>query len=412
MDVEDVDVQDLMVVSSEDVRTGLSTDTIRRAILENLNFIQGRMPRIATKNDWYMALAYTVRDRMLSHWVRSTEELRQTVRAVCYFSAEFLMGPHLANAIMNLGIYDQTREAVSMLGLDFDELVAQETEPGLGNGGLGRLAACFLDSMATQKIYALGYGIRYEFGIFDQEIVDGWQREITDKWLALGNPWEIARPEITYYVQFGGYVEHYRDENGRDRVRWVPDRLVKGMAYDTPIPGYEVEVVNILRLWKSEACESFDFQAFNIGDYVGAVEEKIASETISKILYPNDEPAAGKELRLSQQYFFVCCSLQDMIKTHGMAGGKPETVHERYSVQLNDTHPSIAVAELMRLLVDEYRMDWDVAWDVTKKTFAYTNHTLLPEALEKWPISLFGRVLPRHLEIVYEINRRFLGEVG
>ena len=227
MDVEDVDVQDLMVVSSEDVRTGLSTDTIRRAILENLNFIQGRMPRIATKNDWYMALAYTVRDRMLSHWVRSTEELRQTVRAVCYFSAEFLMGPHLANAIMNLGIYDQTREAVSMLGLDFDELVAQETEPGLGNGGLGRLAACFLDSMATQKIYALGYGIRYEFGIFDQEIVDGWQREITDKWLALGNPWEIARPEITYYVQFGGYVEHYRDENGRDRVRWVPDRLVK-----------------------------------------------------------------------------------------------------------------------------------------------------------------------------------------
>ncbi|HOC45393.1 MAG TPA: glycogen/starch/alpha-glucan phosphorylase, partial [Syntrophorhabdaceae bacterium] len=281
MDVEDVDVQDLMVVSSEDVRTGLSTDTIRRAILENLNFIQGRMPRIATKNDWYMALAYTVRDRMLSHWVRSTEELRQTVRAVCYFSAEFLMGPHLANAIMNLGIYDQTREAVSMLGLDFDELVAQETEPGLGNGGLGRLAACFLDSMATQKIYALGYGIRYEFGIFDQEIVDGWQREITDKWLALGNPWEIARPEITYYVQFGGYVEHYRDENGRDRVRWVPDRLVKGMAYDTPIPGYEVEVVNILRLWKSEACESFDFQAFNIGDYVGAVEEKIASETIS-----------------------------------------------------------------------------------------------------------------------------------
>ncbi|MBP1748570.1 MAG: glycogen phosphorylase [Deltaproteobacteria bacterium] len=363
MDLEDVEIQDLMVVSSEDVRTGLSTDTIRRAILENLNFVQGRVPRVATKNDWYMALAYTVRDRMLSHWVRSTEELRQSARAVCYFSAEFLMGPHLANAMINLGIYDQTKEAVLKLGLDFDELIAQEAEPGLGNGGLGRLAACFLDSMATQKIYALGYGIRYEFGIFDQEIVDGWQREITDKWLALGNPWEIGRPEITYYVQFGGRTEHYSDENGSDRIRWIPDRVVKGMAYDTPVPGYDVEIVNILRLWKSEACESFDFQAFNTGDYVGAV------------------------------------------------GGKPESLHERYAVQLNDTHPSIAVAELMRLLVDQYRFDWGAAWVVTKKIFAYTNHTLLPEALEKWPISLFGSILPRHLEIIYEINRRFLDEV-
>lgn len=411
MDLEDVETQDLMAISSEDVRTGLSADTIRRAILENLNFIQGRVPRIATKNDWYMALAYTVRDRMLSHWVRSTEELRMSARAVCYFSAEFLMGPHLANAMINLGIFDQTREAVLKLGLDLDELIAQETEPGLGNGGLGRLAACFLDSMATQKIYALGYGIRYEFGIFDQEITDGWQREITDKWLALGNPWEIARPEITYYVQFGGHTEHYRDEKGFDHVRWIPDRVVKGMAYDTPVPGYNVEIVNILRLWKSEACESFDFQAFNTGDYEGAVEEKIASETISKILYPNDEPASGKELRLSQQYFFVSCSLQDMIRIHGLVGGKPEELHERYAVQLNDTHPSIAVAELMRLLVDLYMVDWDTAWDITKKTFAYTNHTLLPEALEKWQISLFGRVLPRHLEIIYEINRRFLDEV-
>ncbi len=411
MDLEDVETQDLITISSEDVRTGLNSDTIRRAILENLNFIQGRVPRIATKNDWYMALAYTVRDRMLSHWVRSTEELRMSARAVCYFSAEFLMGPHLANAMINLGILDQTREAVLKLGLDFDELIAQETEPGLGNGGLGRLAACFLDSMATQKIYALGYGIRYEFGIFDQEITDGWQREITDKWLALGNPWEIARPEITYYVQFGGHTEHYRDDNGFDRVRWIPDRVVRGMAYDTPVPGYNVEIVNILRLWKSEACESFDFQAFNTGDYEGAVEEKIASETISKILYPNDEPASGKELRLSQQYFFVSCSLQDMIRIHSLVGGKPENLHQRYAVQLNDTHPSIAVAELMRILVDIYMIDWDTAWDITKKTFAYTNHTLLPEALEKWQISLFGRVLPRHLEIIYEINRRFLDEV-
>ncbi|MHB8110121.1 MAG: glycogen/starch/alpha-glucan phosphorylase [Syntrophorhabdaceae bacterium] len=410
MDIENPEIQDARLMSAEDVRTGLGPDTIRQAILENLNFIQARIPRIATKNDWYMAVAYTVRDRMLKHWVRSTEEIRQSARAVCYLSAEFLLGPHLANAMINLGMYEPAKEAVEKLGLDLDEIIAQEAEPGLGNGGLGRLAACFLDSLATQKIYALGYGIRYEFGIFDQEITDGWQRELTDKWLALGNPWEIARPEITYYVQFGGYTEHYYD-NGCYRVNWVPGTLVKGVGYDTPVPGYDVELVNILRLWKSEACESFDFQAFNTGDYDGAVEEKMRSETISKVLYPNDEPASGKELRLTQQYFFVSCSLQDMFRIHSVVGGKPETIHERYAVQLNDTHPSIAVAELMRLLVDEYLLDWDVAWGITTKTFAFTNHTLLPEALERWPLSLFQKLLPRHLEIIYEINRRFLDEV-
>ncbi len=288
------------------------------------------------------------------------------------------------------------------LGLDFDDLVAQEVEPGLGNGGLGRLAACFLDSLATQKVHALGYGIRYEFGIFDQEIVDGWQRERTDKWLALGNPWEIARPEITYYVQFGGHTEHYYDSDGRYCVRWIPARVVRGMGYDTPVPGYRVDTVNVLRLWKSEACECFDFQAFNEGDYDGAVEEKVASETISKILYPNDDPPTGKELRLSQQYFFVSCSLQDMIRIHSLPGGTPDTIHQRFAVQLNDTHPSIAVAELMRLFVDQYRIGWDEAWNITRKTFSYTNHTLLPEALEKWPLPLFERVLPRHLEIIFE----------
>jgi len=411
MDREDADAQDVRVLSGEDVRTGLGADTIRRAILENLNFIQARVPLLATKNDWYMALAYTVRDRMLENWVRSTEGLRRTARAVAYLSAEFLMGPHLGNAMINLGIWDQTAEAVSRLGLDLDELLAQEAEPGLGNGGLGRLAACFLDSLATERIHALGYGIRYEFGIFDQEIVDGWQREITDKWLALGNPWEIARPEIAYYVQFGGGTEHYYDEDGRYRVRWLPERVVKCMAYDTPVPGYHVGIVNILRLWKSEACESFDFQAFNIGDYDGAVEEKIVSETISKVLYPNDEPTAGKRLRLAQQNFFVSCSLQDMIRIHSFVGGKPQNLHERFAVQLNDTHPSIAVAELMRLLIDHYGVDWDTAWDATRKTFSYTNHTLLPEALEKWPVPLFESLLPRHLEIIYEINRRFLDEV-
>ncbi len=411
MDREDADAQDVKLLSAEDVRTGLDADTMRRAILENLNFIQARIPVLATRNDWYMALAYTVRDRMLENWVRSTEGLRRTPHAVAYLSAEFLMGPHLGNAMVNLGIREHTAEAVAALGLDLDELLEQEAEPGLGNGGLGRLAACFLDSLATEKIHALGYGIRYEFGIFDQEIVDGWQREITDKWLALGNPWEIARPEITYYVQFGGRTEQYYDKEGHYRVRWIPDRVVKGMAYDTPIPGYRVEIVNILRLWKSEACESFDFQAFNTGDYDGAVEEKIASEMISKVLYPNDEAAAGKRLRLAQQNFFVSCSLQDMIRIHAFVGGKPETLHERFAVQLNDTHPSIAVAELMRLLVDQYRIDWDTAWDATRRTFSYTNHTLLPEALEKWPVPLFQNLLPRHLEIIYEINRRFLDEV-
>ncbi len=411
MDREDADAQDVELLSGEDVRTGLNADTIRRAILENLNFIQARVPRLATKNDWYMALAYTVRDRMLDNWVRSTEGLRRTARAVAYLSAEFLMGPHLGNAMVNLGIWEQTAQAVAALGLDLDELLEQEVEPGLGNGGLGRLAACFLDSLAAERIHALGYGIRYEFGIFDQEIVDGWQREITDKWLALGNPWEIVRPEIAYYVQFGGHTERYYDDEGHYRVRWVPERVVKGMAYDTPVPGYHVDIVNILRLWKSEACESFDFQAFNIGDYDGAVEEKIASETISKVLYPNDEPAAGKRLRLAQQNFFVSCSLQDMIRIHAFVGGRPETLHERFAVQLNDTHPSIAVAELMRLLVDRYGIDWDTAWDTTRKTFSYTNHTLLPEALEKWPLPLFQSLLPRHLEIIYEINRRFLDEV-
>ncbi|ABC77816.1 glycogen/starch/alpha-glucan phosphorylase [Syntrophus aciditrophicus] len=396
----------------EDVRTGLTSEAIKSAILENLYYVQARIPRIATQNDWYMALAYTVRDRMLDRWVRSIAALQRSSRAVCYLSAEFLPGPHLANAMMNLGIYEQTREAVKQLGLDLDVLITQEGEPGLGNGGLGRLAACFLDSLATLEVPSIGYGIRYEFGIFDQEIRDGWQREITDKWLALGNPWEIARPEIAYYVPFGGHTEPCYDEKGRYRVRWVPERVVKGMAYDTPIPGYHVENVNILRLWKSEACESFDFQAFNIGDYYGAVEEKLVSETISKVLYPNDEPTVGKQLRLAQQFFFVSCSLQDMIRIHGLGGGGlPDTFDERYAVQLNDTHPSIAVAELMRLLVDEHGIEWERAWEITKKTFAYTNHTLLPEALEKWSLPLFRKMLPRHLEIIFEINRRFLEDV-
>jgi len=268
-----------------------------------------------------------------------------------------------------------------------------------------------MDALASLEVPALGYGIRYEFGIFDQVIQDGWQTEITDKWLRKGNPWEIARPEVAYEVKFGGHTERFTDEQERSRVRWIPDSEVRGVAYDTLISGYRVQRCNALRLWKAEAVESFDFAAFNHGDYYRAVQDKMASENITKVLYPNDEVAVGKELRLKQQYFFCSCSLQDILRIHALLGGTPATVHENWAVQLNDTHPAVAVAELMRLLVDEYLLGWEEAWDVTRKTFAYTNHTLLPEALEKWKLDLFGALLPRHLEIIYEINRRFLDEV-
>ncbi len=399
-------------VQMEDDRTGTSPETLTQAILDNLYCILARLPDLATPNDWYMAVAYTVRDRLLQRWIQTVRTLRRRdVRVVSYLSAEFLMGPHLANAVVNLGIREAVLEAVGRLGLDPNEVLAQEEEPGLGNGGLGRLAACFMDSLATLEIPAIGYGIRYEFGIFDQKIRDGWQVEVTDKWLRHGNPWEVPRPEIAYNVGFGGYTEHYTDDGGRFRARWIPRRVVKGMAYDTPVPGYQVGMANLLRLWKSEAVESFDFEAFNLGDYYGAVDEKVFSETISKVLYPNDEPEVGKKLRLGQQYFFVSCSLQDMIRIQLLMGDSLDSLHEKFAVQLNDTHPSVAVAELMRLLVDEHLMDWDTAWNITQNAFAYTNHTLLPEALEKWPLPLFREILPRHLEIIYEINRRFLDDV-
>ncbi|MGK7905837.1 MAG: glycogen/starch/alpha-glucan phosphorylase [Synechococcus sp.] len=398
--------------TTEDDRTGLSVETLRRAMADNLYYIQGKLPEIATLNDFYMALAYTVRDRLLQRWLGTVRTYIKTdVKVVCYLSAEFLEGPHLGNNLINLGIYDRVSQAVEQSGLDLDELIAQEEEPGLGNGGLGRLAACYLASLASLEVPAIGYGIRYEYGIFDQEIRDGWQVEITDKWLQYGNPWELARPESSVMVKFGGHTEPYTDEHGDYRVQWVPDYVLKGIPYDTPILGYKVNTANTLRLWKSEACESFDFQRFNVGDYYGSVNEKTVSENLTKVLYPNDEPIQGKELRLEQQYFFVSCSLQDMIRIHLHKGKSLDTFHESFAAQLNDTHPSVAVAELMRLLVDEHHMDWDKAWDITYKTFGYTNHTLLPEALEKWPLSIFGRILPRHLEIVYEINRRFLDRI-
>jgi len=394
------------------IRTGGSVEALKQAFVDNLFYVQGRFMPIATANDFYMALAYTVRDRLLDRWIEtSLRYFEKRVRTVCYLSAEYLPGPHLGLNLVNLGLYDEAQQAMSELGLDLEKLLEQEEEPGLGNGGLGRLAACFMDSLATLSVPAIGYGIRYEFGIFDQEIRDGWQVEVTDKWLRLGNPWEIPRPEIAFNVSLGGRTESIVDALGRRHVRWVPDRVVKGVAYDTPILGYRAATANFLRLWKAEASESFDFQAFNVGDYYRAVDRKVTSENISKVLYPNDEPAAGRELRLSQQYFFVTCSLQDMIRIHLQTAGGVDSLQQKYAVQLNDTHPALAVPELMRLLVDEHRLDWDPAWDITRRMLGYTNHTLLPEALEKWPLELFSRLLPRHLEIVYEINRRFLDQV-
>jgi len=395
-----------------DVRRGMDVADFRQAVLDHLFFTQARPVELATRNDWYMALSCAVRDRMLDDWIASLRHLHNRgLKIVSYLSAEFLMGPHLGNNLVNLGIMETARNVAADLGQDLDDLLRQEEEPGLGNGGLGRLAACYLDSLATLRIPAIGYGIRYEFGIFDQEIRDGWQVETTDKWLRMGNPWEICRPEVAYKVKLGGYTEYFSDESGYLRVRWVPYKVIKGIAYDTPVAGYRSGVTDLLRLWKSEAVESFDFQAFNVGDYYKAVDEKVISETISKVLYPNDEPQIGKQLRLAQQYFFVTCSLQDMIRIHLLREESLDTFPRSFAVQLNDTHPSIAVVELMRLLVDEHLLDWDAAWEITRSTFAYTNHTLLPEALEKWPLSLFAGLLPRHLEIIYEINRRFLDEV-
>ncbi len=396
----------------EDDRTGTSQETLRRAMLDNLFYVQGKFPAIATPYDYYMGLAYTVRDRLLNRWVNTLKTwLHKEVKIVCYLSAEFLMGPQLGNNLLNLGLEDPVRQAAEASGQDLDELLQEEEEPGLGNGGLGRLAACFLDSLATLEVPAIGFGLRYEHGIFHQEIRDGWQVEMTDNWLHLGNPWEICRPQVHFEVQLGGHTERYQDADGGERVRWIPERVVRGTPYDAGISGYRVNTCNTLRLWKAEAVASFDFQAFNTGDYYGAVDEKMASENLTKVLYPNDEPIAGKQLRLEQQYFMVSCSLQNIISLHLEVFDRLDNLHKLWAIQLNDTHPAVAVAELMRLLVDEHQMEWGQAWQITVATCGYTNHTLLPEALEKWPLPLFAQVLPRHLEIIYEINRRFMDSV-
>ncbi len=399
--------------SDDDVRTGMSSTALRQAIQDHLRYTLGRPSQLLQPQHYYHALSLAVRDRMQSRWIDTTQTYVDLKRKVAvYLSAEFLLGPHLGNNLLNLGLEEEAREALAELGQDYDTVLDCEEEPGLGNGGLGRLAACYMESLATLERPAVGYGIRYEFGIFDQEIRDGWQVERTDNWLASGNPWEIAKPEINYQVGWGGHTEHYTDENGEPQVRWAPERVIKGVYYGTPIQGYGVNTCNTLALWSAQAMQSLALEAFNAGDYYRAVEDQVVSENVTKVLYPNDEPEVGKQLRLLQQYFFVSCSLQDIIHLlTQLAGRSIKQLSDWVVVQLNDTHPSIAVAELMRLLLDEHDMPWDEAWEMTVKTLAYTNHTLLPEALETWPLAMFERFLPRHLEIIYEINSRFLDEV-
>ncbi len=363
---------------------------LAEAMRRHLFFTQAKSPSLATSHDYYRCLAMAVRDQLLQSWVDTAEAYtREGVRTVSYLSAEYLLGPHLENNLVNLGLREAARQACLELGLDLQELIGEEPEPGLGNGGLGRLAACFQESMASLELPAIGYGIRYEFGIFRQQIVGGAQVESTDPWLAQGNPWEVIRPEWTYPVAIGSHT-------------------VMGVAYDTPILGYGVHTANTLRLWSAQAPESFDFASFNAGDYTRAVLQKIYSETLSKVLYPNDETDQGKRLRLSQQIFFVSCSLQDMFRILKGQGLAVTEFHRKFAVQLNDTHPAIAVAELMRLLIDEHGVDWDTAWSITTSSISYTNHTLLPEALETWGVDLFAKLLPRQLEIIFEINARFL----
>jgi starch phosphorylase len=359
-------------------------------------------------------MAYAVRDRMLSRSLAAVEAISHAdidAKMVAYLSTEFLTGPHLGNGLVNLGIWEAAEDALSRFGQRLATIIEEEEEPGLGHSGLGLLAASCLDSLATLNVPAVGYGIRYEFGTFRQAIRDGWQVEMTDKWLRSGNPWEIVRSDVVYDVKLGGYTSCQTDEDGQYRVQWHAAKMVRGVAYDTPVPGFRVPATGLLRLWKAEATESSDFEAFDVGDYYRATDEKVISEAISKVLYPCDEPEAGRRLRLAQQYFLVSCSLQDMLRLHLMRGKRLQDLHLGWAAHINDTAPAIAIAELMHLLVDEHRLDWEQAWAITQRTFACTNHALRQEALETWPVMLLETLLPRHLEVVFEINRRFLDDV-
>ncbi len=389
-----------------------SISALKESILSHLKHTLARDVRGATNRDWCLALSYAVRDRILERFITTQgNHNSRNVRRVYYLSLEYLMGRLLKDSLQNTGLYDAARQAFEEMGKDFDRVTEEEVDMGLGNGGLGRLAACFLDSLATLELPAIGYGIHYEYGLFKQTFVNGRQFELPDNWLKFGNPWQIVRPEYRVEVPLFGTVENRCDDKGNWRPTWTAGRKLLGIPWDIPIVGYGANTVNFLRLWESRALHEFDFQTFNQGDYVESVHEKALGETVSKVLYPNDKTESGKELRLVQQFFFVSCSMQDLIRRFRKKNETWDAFPEKVAIQLNDTHPAIAVAELMRILVDQNDLPWERAWDIAVKVFGYTNHTLLPEALERWPVPLFERVLPRHLQIIYEINRRFLQEV-
>ena len=381
---------------------------LNNGINDRLYYTLGKRPDNASKHDFYMALCYAVRDQMMSYWLNNQQT---NEKEVAYLSAEFLIGPQLNNNLLNLGIQKEAEEALAEYDQCLDKILDCAEEPGLGNGGLGRLAACYMESLATLKIPSTGYGIRYKYGIFKQLVRDNQQIEITDNWLHGDWPWELSYPDESVHVGFGGRVEQYVSDHNNYRCRWVPEEQVVAVPYDVLQLGYRVNSCNRIRLWRADATDVFDFYAFNIGDYLGSVEQSVSSETISKVLYPNDGTDQGKTLRLKQQYFFVSASLQDMFNSLDRRGIPIENFAKHYQVQLNDTHPSVAVAELMRLLVDVRHLEWEEAWEISHAAIAYTNHTLLPEALEKWDLRLFKALLPRHMEIIYEINRRFLNTV-
>src|SRR6202011_6217695 len=387
-------------------------DEIKSAVLAKLALDLGKDASVATDRDWFVAAALTIRDRVVHRWLAVNRASHvQGRKRVYYLSLEFLMGRLFADVLCNLGWTEIFRAALGDLGVDLNRLRAAEPDAALGHGGLGRLAACFMESMATLGIPAYGYGIRYDHGLFRQVIRDGWQLEYPEEWLSFGNPWEFARPEVIYDIHFGGWVEMTISPTGVKRSVWHPAETLEAVAYDMPIVGWRGRHVNPLRLWSARAVDPLRLDVFNGGDHVGALPDRVRGGAISKILFPGDDNTAGRELRLRQEYFFVSASLQDLVDRHTRTQGSIYTLPERAAIQLNDTHPSVAVAELMRILVDLHNVPWDEAWKITVGTFSYTNHTLLPEALEKWPVPLFERVLPRHLEIIYAVNARHLESV-
>ncbi|OFZ69606.1 MAG: glycogen phosphorylase [Betaproteobacteria bacterium RBG_16_58_11] len=393
-------------------KPSLDAPSIKRSISNRLVYSIGKDPMTATDRDWFYSAAAVVRERLIERWMETMRSYyREDTKRVYYLSMEFLMGRTLMNSMLNIGCDEGFRKAMNDMGLELENIRDMENDAALGNGGLGRLAACFLDSMATLGIPGYGYGIRYEYGMFNQRIENGQQVEHPDNWLRYGNPWEFPRPEVLYQVKFHGRVVNYADEKGQARFHWVDSDDVMAMAHDYPIPGYDTDTVNNMRLWAAKSTRDFDLGYFNEGNYIRAVEDKNESENLSKVLYPDDTTEMGRELRLKQQYFFVCASLQDILYRYDKYRGNYDELPDKVAIQLNDTHPSIAIPELMRILVDLRGMEWEHAWEITKHTFAYTNHTLMPEALETWPVPLFERVLPRHLQIIYEINHRFLKEV-